>query len=104
MSPEKFTAKMQDAFNASLRPASTAGANQTFVCEVDFVAERLDGQVLPIEVKFRRKIDPPDSAGLLYFRSKFESPLGIVVTRELSHWDVEKRILFIPLQNFLLAF
>ena len=77
---------------------------RTRICEVDFVAERLDGQVLPIEVKFRKKIDPPDSAGLLYFRSKFESPLGIVVTRELSHWDVEKRILFIPLQNFLLAF
>lgn len=29
-----------DAFNASLRPVSTASANQTFVCEVDFVEIR----------------------------------------------------------------
>jgi len=30
--------------------------------------------------------------------------LGVVVTRELSRWDEDARVLFIPLENFLLAF
>ena len=29
-----------DAFNAALRPASTASANQTFICEVDYIEIR----------------------------------------------------------------
>jgi predicted AAA+ superfamily ATPase len=72
--------------------------------EVDFVAERLDGEVLPVEVKFRKRIDPPDLDGLRYFMRKFKSPLGVVVTRELARWDAGQQILFIPLPSFLLAF
>lgn len=72
--------------------------------EVDFVAERLDGSVLPVEVKFRKRIDAADLDGLRFFMRKFESPLGVVVTRDLSRWDAEQRILCIPLQSFLLAF
>jgi hypothetical protein len=72
--------------------------------EVDFVAERLDGEVLPVEVKFRKRIDLPDLDGLRYFMRKFKSPLGVVVTRELGRWDPGERILFIPLPSFLLAF
>jgi predicted AAA+ superfamily ATPase len=71
--------------------------------EVDFVAEQLDGRVLPIEVKFRRKVTSDDLAGLRFFRSKFDSALPIIITRDTSRWDLE-RILHIPLQNFLLAF
>jgi beta-glucanase (GH16 family) len=33
-------ADFADAFNAALRPASTNGANQTFICEVDYVEVR----------------------------------------------------------------
>jgi len=72
--------------------------------EVDFVAERADGGVLPIEVKFRRKIDPEDSGAVRFFCSKFSCSHGVIVTRETSHWDAERRILLMPLQNFLLAF
>ena len=72
--------------------------------EVDFVAERLDGSVLPVEVKFRKRIDAADVEGLRYFIRKFDSPLGVVVTRDLSRWDSSERIHYIPLQNFLLAF
>jgi hypothetical protein len=72
--------------------------------EVDFVAERVDGSVLPVEVKFRKRIDPPDLDGLRYFMRRFGSPSGVVVTRDLSSWDPDRRILFIPLQSFLLAF
>jgi predicted AAA+ superfamily ATPase len=72
--------------------------------EVDFVAERVDGSVLPVEVKFRKRIGPPDLDGLRYFMRKFDSPCGVVVTRDLSRWDAGERILCIPLQSFLLAF
>lgn len=72
--------------------------------EVDFVAERLDGSVLPVEVKFRRRVDAVDVEGLRHFMHKFASPYGVVVTRDLSRWDASERILYTPLQNFLLAF
>jgi hypothetical protein len=68
------------------------------------VAERPDGQVIPIEVKFRKRIRNEDTDGIRFFCEKFSSPLGVVVTREFSQWDNEKKLLFIPLQNFLLAF
>jgi uncharacterized protein len=72
--------------------------------EVDFVAERVDGSVLPVEVKFRKRIDAPDLDGLGHFMRKFGSPLGIVVTRDLARWDAVERILCVPLPTFLLAF
>jgi predicted AAA+ superfamily ATPase len=64
----------------------------------------LDGAVLPVEVKFRKRIDAVDLEGLRHFMRRFSSPSGVVVTRELSRWDAQDRILYIPLQNFLLAF
>jgi predicted AAA+ superfamily ATPase len=72
--------------------------------EVDFVAERLDGAVLPIEVKFRRRTDAADYVGLLHFMARYRVAHGVLVTRETSGWDSGKRILAMPLQNFLLAF
>ncbi len=77
---------------------------RTRIHEVDFVAERLDGEVLPVEVKFRKKIDPEDATSVRHFRRKFKGPFGIIVTRELSRWDRDSRLLYTPLQNFLLAF
>jgi hypothetical protein len=75
------------------------------VHEVDFVAERLDGTILPAEVKFRRRIDPADTASVKHVMQRFDCPLGVVVTRDLSRYDPSPaRILFIPLQDFLLAF
>ncbi|HVZ71712.1 MAG TPA: ATP-binding protein [Polyangia bacterium] len=71
--------------------------------EVDFVAERLDGTVLPIEVKFRKKIGADDLIGLELFRARFKGAPPILITRETSRWELD-RILHIPLQNFLLAF
>ena len=55
-------------------------------------------------MKFRKRIDAADVDGLRYFKEKFASPWGLVVTRDLSHWDAQARIQYIPLQNFLLAF
>jgi predicted AAA+ superfamily ATPase len=74
------------------------------VREIDFVAERTDGAVLPIEVKFRRRIDPDDRVGLNHFIGRFNAPCGIMVTRDVSQWDEDGTCLFVPLLNFLLAF
>lgn len=72
--------------------------------EVDFVAERLDGSVLPVAVKLRRRIEAADLEGVRHFLRRFDSPGGVVVTRDLSHWDAETRVLSCPLPDFLLAF
>jgi predicted AAA+ superfamily ATPase len=72
--------------------------------EVDFVAERADGVCLPVEVKFRRRIDPEDRTGVRLFIERFEAPQGIIVTRDLFEWDAKNRILCVPLLEFLLAF
>jgi predicted AAA+ superfamily ATPase len=71
--------------------------------EVDFVVERLDGQILPVEVKFRKRLNGEDLAGLRFFRERFRPPFSVVVTREVSSWDDETGTLFIPLLDFLLA-
>jgi uncharacterized protein len=80
------------------------GNRRSPVREVDFVAEKLDGSVVPIEVKFRKRIQEEDLAGLKLFTSRHKCPLSVVVTRDMSKWDKDRRILFIPLQSFLLAF
>ncbi len=77
---------------------------RTPIQEVDFVAERIDGTVLPIEVKFRKRIDEKDLSGVRHFCSKFSVRHTVVVTRETSRWDLEKGELHLPLMNFLLSF
>jgi predicted AAA+ superfamily ATPase len=74
------------------------------VNEVDFVAERLDGSILPVEVKFRSRIDPKDSASVAHFMEKFSCRQGVIVTRALARYDPLPKLLFLPLQDFLLAF
>jgi len=80
------------------------GDRKTAPVEVDFVAERIDGTPLPIEVKFRKRIDPEDTKAIRAFLSRFRAPHGIIVTRDLFQWDGSNRILFVPLLEFLLAF
>ena len=76
------------------------------VREVDFVVERPDGTVIPIEIKFRQTIKEHDYSGVKTFLSRFNrsSPHAIVVTRETRGWNPEERILLVPLMDFLLAF
>jgi len=70
--------------------------------EVDFVPERIDGSVLPVEVKFRKRIEAADTAGLRHFMATYGAAFGILVTRDTSRWD--GKILQIPLPDFLVAF
>ncbi len=71
--------------------------------EVDFVTERTDGAVLPVEVKFRRRIDGADLAGLRRFTERFRCDRGLLVTRESSDLH-DPRLLLVPLRDFLLAY
>jgi uncharacterized protein len=86
------------------RDYAVEGNRKSPTLEVDFVAERTDGATLPIEVKFRRKIDSADRRAMLAFLARFESPIGVVVTRDRFEWDAEARILMVPLLEFLLCF
>ena len=72
--------------------------------EVDFIAERLDGRVLPIEVKFRRRIDAEDLSAIRRFMERHDARTGIVVTRETCDALDDGRLLLVPLLDFLLAF
>lgn len=74
------------------------------VREVDFVAEKLDGAVLPIEVKFRKRIQGEDLLGLDLFRRRFAPAMSVLVTRDSMEWSPRSRRLSMPLQSFLLAF
>lgn len=80
------------------------GNRRSTMREVDFIAERLDGETVPIEVKFRKRIDHEDLAGMRIFRQRFKPPFSVVVTRDISRWDTNQKVLYIPLQNFLLAY
>jgi len=77
---------------------------RTPIREVDFVAEKLDGEVLPIEVKFRHRIDAADVVGIQHFRRRFHCRLGVMVTRKMFDWRPLEGVLYLPLESFLLAF
>ncbi|MBI2932015.1 MAG: DUF4143 domain-containing protein [Planctomycetes bacterium] len=70
--------------------------------EVDFIVEETDGAVLPIEIKFRRRIQAEDLRSLRLFIDRFKAPHGVLVTRDSREWLPKERILLIPLLDFLL--
>jgi predicted AAA+ superfamily ATPase len=72
--------------------------------EVDFVLEAPDGAVVPIEVKYRHRVDHSDLEAVHRFVERYRSPLGIVVTRETYRVDEGRRIILVPLMEFLLSF
>lgn len=74
------------------------------IVEVDFVPERIDGTVVPIEVKFRKRLDGEDFTGLVAFKKRFGARFGVMVTREQTGWDAEKRVQLLSLDGFLAAF
>ncbi len=80
------------------------GDRRTRIVEVDYVAERIRGDVLPIEIKFRRSISTEDCFGLKRFLDRFDAKFGILVTRDTYAWHPDQRTMCVPLLEFLLAF
>lgn len=71
--------------------------------EVDFVAERTDGTVLPLEVKFRRRVDESDLQGMRRFIDRYRPAWGLVATRE-TFKPATDGIMLVPLRDLLLAY
>jgi len=67
--------------------------------EADIVFERFR-KPLPIEVKYRDRIEKRDLKGLLEFSKRYRPPLKMVVTRE--RLDLNDNIIFVPLWLFLM--
>lgn len=71
--------------------------------EVDFIAERTDGAVLPVEVKFRRRVDDTDFTAVRRFTERYRSARGLVATRDTWR-KTNDGILLVPVRDLLLAF
>ncbi len=86
------------------RDYSIPGNRRSPIEEVDFVVESLKGTVIPVEVKFRKRIDPEDSTSLRRFVERFHSPFGVLVTRDLFRCEAHDPVMHVPVLDFLLAF
>jgi predicted AAA+ superfamily ATPase len=71
--------------------------------EVDFVLT-IGEQRIPIEVKYRKKIEFSDIRGLLSFieRPIYHAPFGLLITQTESITIDDPRIVQMPLSSFLL--
>lgn len=72
--------------------------------EVDFVLEAIDGRVIPVEVKFRKNVQPDDERALRSFMRRFGASFGILVTRDTFRCEENDPVLLVPLLDLLLAF
>jgi len=62
----------------------------------------MDGEIVPIEVKYQSSIYNHDLKNLLYFMNVHDLTLGVVVTKNL--FEQRGNILCIPAWMFLLIF
>lgn len=71
--------------------------------EVDFVLT-IGEQRIPVEVKYRRRIDHTDSRGLRAFieKSHYNAPFGLLVTLDDDAASDDPRIVSLPLSSLLL--
>jgi hypothetical protein len=71
--------------------------------EVDYVIT-IGEQRIPIEVKYRRRIDHADTRGLRSFieKSHYNAPFGILATLEEASGSDDPRIVSLPLSSLLL--
>jgi predicted AAA+ superfamily ATPase len=71
--------------------------------EIDFILTVGD-QRIPVEVKYRKKIDADDLRGLQSFieRSYYRAPFGLLITQNESTKIDDPRIVQMPLSTFLL--
>jgi predicted AAA+ superfamily ATPase len=67
--------------------------------EVDLVIDTPKGPI-PIEVKFRKRIDSEDFTGLLAFNKVYATPISMMITEDAL--DIRDRIILIPTWMFLL--
>jgi len=71
--------------------------------EVDFIIT-IGTQRIPIEVKYRRKVDTDDIQSIVAFISKnvYKAPFGILITQDYLPKRIDDRVVQMPLSAFLL--
>ena len=71
--------------------------------EVDYILT-IGDQRIPVEVKYRKRIDYPDTLGLRAFieKSAYNAPFGVLVTLLDESGSDDPRIISIPLSSLLL--
>lgn len=71
--------------------------------EVDYVIT-IGEQRIPVEVKYRRRIDHRDTLGLRAFVEKavYNAPFGVLVTLMDEPGSDDPRIVSVPLSTFLM--
>jgi predicted AAA+ superfamily ATPase len=71
--------------------------------EIDIVLKR-EGDLIPIEVKYKNKIAPSDLKGLLKFLDTFKQKVAIVVTKDLLKEEKinNRLILYLPARFFVM--
>jgi predicted AAA+ superfamily ATPase len=85
------------------RDYTVPGNRRSPVEEVDFVPELSDGTIVPVEVRFRRRVDEADLAAVRRFLTRFRAPFGLVVTREFFRCEDDDPLLCVPITEFLLT-
>ena len=68
--------------------------------QVDFILFDRNGIEVPIEVKYRNKINPRELSGLVSFLSKTDAKSGMVISK--SCLEVKPEYVIIPASVFLL--
>jgi predicted AAA+ superfamily ATPase len=71
--------------------------------EVDFVLTVGD-QRIPVEIKYRTRIDHGDTRGLRSFieKSVYNAPFGLLITQNDAAYSDDPRIVTMPLSSLLL--
>jgi predicted AAA+ superfamily ATPase len=67
--------------------------------EIDIILDCME-HVLPIEVKYRNRIDRPDVKAIREFVEKGQAPFGLVIT--VDKLEKDGNLIYIPLWLFLL--
>ena len=50
--------------------------------EIDFIVTNKENQLIPVEVKYREKIEPKDEKSLLKFAQSYQSPCALLITKK----------------------
>lgn len=72
--------------------------------EVDFIAHLGAGKYLPLEVKYKEKIDGAELKTIKNFCERLKCSAGIVVTKSWDDFGARERLFYMPLPHFLLLF
>ncbi len=72
--------------------------------EVDFIAHLGAGKYLPLEVKYKERIDEGELRTIRKFCERLKCSAGIVVTKSWDDFGARERLFYMPLPHFLLLF